>query len=281
MELTKARSYREEVLQVLFNMERKTDHKNVDFAVQFMGFVNEELMLYPLFFLSIVGKEVVNPKDVFISAGVHGEEPAGVYTLLKFLEHDVYDFLGDYCFLIFPCINPFGFEHNYRFNSNGIDVNRQFKLDSISHEADKVMKVLSRFDRMKFVCTIDLHETDPNWTDEGFTADANPKTFYLWETCADKSIRIGDKVISEVKKTAEVCDWPKIYGDTNSGGVIWYPEGCGNQTYAQGTTLDAYLNRYYTPQSFTTETPCGWDMEKRVAVNIVAIRTILELKRRA
>ena len=274
MALVKIRSYHQEVLKPLFAMARKKPN----FFLELMGFVNYELATYPLFCLTITDEGDVDPKDVLISSGVHGEEPAGVYTLLRFLEDGILDFLGDYRFLIFPCINPFGFEYGYRFNPDGIDVNRQFKHDTDCHEAAKVMRILSRLAR-RFAFTVDLHETDPNWADEGFPASDNPETFYMWETCADKSIRIGDKVIDEVKKTAEVCDWAKIYEDTNHGGVIWYPEGCGNPVYAQGTTLDAYLNANYTPQSFTLETPCGWEMDRRVAVNLAAVRTILELKR--
>lgn len=265
MELHKIRSYREEVLEPLFTLAKR----NPNFSIKFRGFV-----------VTITDRRAANPKDVLVSGGVHGEEPAGVYTILRLLENDILDFLGDFRFLIFPCVNPYGFERGYRFNPDGVDVNRNFKPDIDCREAAKVMRVLSRFDR-RFVCAIDLHETDPNWADEGFTAADNPKTFYMWESCADTSIRVGDKAVKAVRRIAPVCDWPTVYGDTNSGGVIWYPEGCGNPVYAQGTTLEAYLNAHYTPQSFTLETPCGWDMEKRVATHLVALRKILELKRNA
>ncbi|HXK40736.1 MAG TPA: M14 family metallocarboxypeptidase [Candidatus Paceibacterota bacterium] len=276
MALTKIRSYLEEVLEPLFAMA----NRNLNFSLEFMGFMSHELTTYPLYCVSITGREAANPKDILISGGVHGEEPAGVYSVMEFLERHIYDFLWGYRFLVFPCINPFGFEHGYRFNPDGVDINRQFKPDSSCHEAVKVMRVLSRFGR-KFACTVDLHETDPNWADEGFTAADNPRTFYMWESCLDKSARVGHKVVEVVRRIAPVCDWPTIYGDKNSSGVIWYPEGCANPVYAQGTTLEAYLNAHYTPQSFTLETPCGWDMEKRIAVNVAAVRTILESKRSA
>ncbi len=277
MGLVKVRSYREEVLEPLFTMARR----NLNFSIESMGFVDHGLVTYPLFCVSVTGGTVKEKRDVLISGGIHGEEPAGVYSVMKFLESDLHSFLDEYRFLIFPCINPFGFEHNYRFNSDRVDINRQFKPKTDCWEAVKVVRILSRF-RRRFVCTIDLHETDPNWADEGFTAADNPHTFYMWESCADKSIRVGDRVTDVVRRMAPVCDWAKIYGDASSyPGVIWYPEGCGNPVYAQGTTLEAYLNANYTPQSFTLETPCGWDMEKRVAVNLAAVRTILELKRNA
>ena len=287
MTLHKIRSYQEEVLEPLFALAKR----NPDFSTEFMGLVDHGLANYPLFCVSVAGRTFADKKDVLISAGVHGEEPAGVYTVLRFLEfleNDIFGFLGDFRFLIFPCVNPFGFEHGYRFNSQpdpehgerGMDINRWFKARTRCYEAANLMRILSRLAR-RFAFTVDLHETDPDWASEGFTADDNPHTFYMWETAFDKSIRIGDKVVKEVGKITPLCDWDKIYKDTNHGGIIWYPEGCSNPVYALGTTLDGFLSANYTPQSFTLETPCGWDMEKRVATHLVALRKILELKRNA
>lgn len=284
MALQKIRSYYDDVVEPLERLARR----NLNFDLQFMGFIDHDRIVYRQLFLSIAGREAGKAKDVLISGGVHGEEPAGVYTLMRFLEDDIHSFLGDYRFLIFPCVNPFGFEHGYRFNpqpdpdheGRGMDVNRHFKPNTDCQEAVKVMRVLSRLAR-SFVCTTDLHETDPNWASEGFTASDNPHTFYMWETAFEKSIRIGNKVIEEVGRIAPLCDWDKIYKDTNQGGVIWYPEGCSNPVYALGTTLDGFLSANYTPQSFTLETPCGWDMERRVDVHLTALKTILELKRNA
>lgn len=272
MVLSKVRSYQQEIMNRFGGLLHKS------LFIEFMGFVQYQNVTYPLFCLKSKGEKNTDFKNVVISAGIHGEEPGGVYALLEFLKLDISDFTDSYRFLIFPCINPFGFEYNHRFNPNGHDINRQFKSDGLSSEATKVMNVLGR-KSWKFDFTIDLHETDPNWADEGFRTEDNPKTFYMWETCLDKSIRIGDKVIEEVKKIAPVCEWDKVYDDVNHGGVIWYPEGCGNQVYAQGTTFDAFLATHYTSQSFTLETPCGWSMEQRVLVHRTALRSILELKR--
>ena len=142
------------------------------------------------------------------------------------------------------------------------------------------METLSRKAR-KFVCTIDLHETDPNYVGEGFTRKDNPKEFYMWEVCPDKNLRIGDGVVKSVEKVVPVCRWDRIYKDINSNGVIWYPEGCANEVYAQRTTLEGFLADNYTLQAFTLETPCGWHMDQRVLAHSTAIRSILELKRNA
>lgn len=284
MGLVKVRSYREEVLNRLFYLVKTIKI----FTIDFMGWVNRGPNTYPLFYLTIGGGQNIGLKDVLISAGVHGEEPAGVYALLKFLEEDISDFLSDYRFLLFPCINPFGFERGYRFNSQpdpdhegrSMDINRHFKSNTDCREANRIMEILGR-KKMKFLFTVDLHETDPNWADEEFSTSDSPHTFYMWENAPDMNIRVGDKVIKKVSKMFPVCEWPSIYKDINNGGVIWYPEGCGNPIYAQGTTLEAFLGKNYTPQAFTLETPCGWPMDQRVLAHRVALRSILELKRDA
>ena len=275
MELMRVRSYRHVLSFFYSNVLAKTAKRC---SVEFIGWADRGLGAYPLFCITVGDSRDAGLKDVLISAGIHGEEPAGVYALLKFLAEDISDFTDDYRFLIFPCINPFGFEHNQRLNQEGMNINREFKKDSLCREANRVMTTLGRKAR-KFLCTIDLHETDPNYIGESFTEADNPQEFYMWEACPDKSLRIGDEVILNVERRVPVCRWDRIYDDINNDGVIWYPEGCLNRVYAQGTTLEAFLNANYTPQAFTIETPCGWPMEQRVLAHRVALRSILELKR--
>ncbi len=277
MGLVKIRSYPQEVFDRLFNLAKTT--KN--FSIEFIGRIDHMFADYLLFCVTVGGNQNVGSKrDVLISAGVHGEEPAGVYSLLKFLEEDLPDFTDDFRFLIFPCINPFGFERGCRFNFNRLDINREFKKNTSSYEAKRVMDVLRRKGR-KYSFTIDLHETDPNFAGEGFVQEDNPREFYMWEVCPNKSIRIGAKVIEDLERVSPVCRWDRVYGDINNGGVIWYPEGCENEVYAQRTTLEGFLADNYTPQAFTLETPCGWDINRRVFIHRVALRTILDLKRNA
>lgn len=274
MELTKVRSYQNEVVDRIWELAK------VSQAVwpRFMGVVDPGNSAYPVFNLTVGNFHHKNIDRVVVSAGVHGEEPAGVYALLKFLEEEIVDFCDDYAFLIFPCINPFGFEHGFRFNKEGLDINREFKIGTSCAEANTVMRVL-RKRGVQFACTIDLHETDPDWASEGCKPEDNPKEFYMWEVCPDKNLRVGDKVISLMEEVVPICRWETIYEDVNSGGVIWYPEGCVNSVYAQRTTLEGFLADHFTPQSFTLETPCGWNMEQRISVQRLALRKILESKR--
>ena len=264
------RSYEKQVLERLFDAIKS--FREVSFVS--IGKSGE----YPLFCVTIGSHLNPNLKDVLISAGIHGEEPAGIFALLRFLEKDIADFLDDFRFTIFPCINPFGFERGYRFNEEGLDINREFGKETLCVEANKVTEHLKLRNR-QFVCTIDLHETDPNDARKDFVEEANPTEFYMWEVCPDKNLRVGDRVIEKIERFIPVCKWETIYEDKNNGGVIWYPEGCGNQIYAERTTLEGFLADNYTPQSFTLETPCGWQMAGRIFAHRTALKSILELKR--
>jgi hypothetical protein len=64
-------------------------------------------------------------REVYLSAGVHGDEPAGVWGLLEWAQ--THDWRArDLRFLIFPCLNPWGFTRNMRLDFRGRDLNRRF-----------------------------------------------------------------------------------------------------------------------------------------------------------
>jgi len=65
---------------------------------------------------------------IYISAGVHGDEPAATSGLLAWAQKRI-DWLRDGAFLLFPCLNPHGLLANTRVNQAGLDLNRRFHLD--------------------------------------------------------------------------------------------------------------------------------------------------------
>src|SRR5690349_14918980 len=60
----------------------------------------------------------------YISAGIHGDEPAGPLAVLQLLKENRWP-VG-FSYWICPCLNPNGFLHNRRENSDGVDLNRQY-----------------------------------------------------------------------------------------------------------------------------------------------------------
>ena len=65
-----------------------------------------------------------------ISAGIHGDEPGGIETILKFFENKFYSKYKDSWELTFlPCINPYGYDFGTRENHQRKDLNRLFKIE--------------------------------------------------------------------------------------------------------------------------------------------------------
>lgn len=61
---------------------------------------------------------------VYLSAGIHGDEPAGPFALLELAGADAF---GDGCdWTICPALNPTGLAAGSRSNAGGIDLNRDY-----------------------------------------------------------------------------------------------------------------------------------------------------------
>jgi hypothetical protein len=214
-------------------------------------------------------------QTVLISAGVHGDEPAGVHAALAFLfgnganeAHEVFQFI------VFPCVNPSGFDAHMLATQSGANLNRLFGIESTQPEVRAIENWLQGYGG-RFLMTFDLHEVRPDYVGEGFIEKDNPLGAYLYETVNDDSRRLGRAMIDALPSNRPVCNWPTIYDDINDAGVISYPEGCRNQIYAKGTSFDAFLNRRYTGHSFTLETPTGWSMRDRVDTHLTFLNAAL------
>ncbi|MBN2377917.1 MAG: DUF2817 domain-containing protein [Sedimentisphaerales bacterium] len=74
------------------------------------------------------------PNTCLIMATIHGNEQAGTPLLLQLIEHlqqpQNAHLLAGRQLVIVPVANPDGVAHNRRFNSRGIDLNRNFPADN-------------------------------------------------------------------------------------------------------------------------------------------------------
>ncbi len=216
---------------------------------------------------------------ILITAGVHGDEPAGVHAALDFLRDIAPTFSDCFQFYVLPCVNPSGFEANTLATMTGVNINRSFTSRSTVLEV-RAIKQWLRASGRQFRATFDLHEAPPYYQGEGFTEQDNPSGTYLYEMAPDDGMRIGHDLIRALPPDVEICTWPTIYHDVNDCGVIAYPTACRNSVYAQRTTLDAYVHGRYTQHSFTTETPTGWSLEKRIATHLTYLCVALQLMSR-
>ena len=77
-----------------------------------------------------------DPLRIGIFAGIHGDEPAASFALLRFVRllEDNPQIARGYCLFLYPVCNPTGFEDDSRHNRNGEDLNREFWRSSCQPE---------------------------------------------------------------------------------------------------------------------------------------------------
>src|SRR2546423_11238491 len=64
-------------------------------------------------------------KHIYISAGIHGDEPASPLAILKLFQENKWP--AHLTVWIVPCLNPGGFGLNRREDEQGIDLNRDYR----------------------------------------------------------------------------------------------------------------------------------------------------------
>ncbi|KXU37513.1 hypothetical protein AXK12_01645 [Cephaloticoccus capnophilus] len=112
-------------------------------------------------------KQPAIPK-IYLSAGVHGDEPAGPLALLELLAEGFFDDRAHW--FICPVLNPLGFVKGTRENADGIDLNRDYLA---CHSAEVRAHIAWLQSQPPFDLTFCLHE---DWESTGFYLyEHNPK----------------------------------------------------------------------------------------------------------
>ncbi|MFQ5483093.1 MAG: M14 family metallocarboxypeptidase, partial [Nitrospinaceae bacterium] len=147
-----------------------------------------------------------NQKRVLITAGIHGDEPAGVETILHLIETRALEpFLEDWEITLAPCINPTGFEAGTRENHLGQDLNRLFKTAAPPLEVTTVQSLFIH----PFHLDVELHE------------DVDASGFYLYQKERNNPISdLGRKVLAAVSSLVPLNPAPEIEGMPAEDGLI-------------------------------------------------------------
>jgi hypothetical protein len=140
---------------------------------------------------------------ICLSAGIHGDEPAGPLAALELLRQNRWPESVE-IFLV-PCLNPAGFMLNRRENAGGIDLNRDY-LNPKSAETRAHIAWLER--QPHFDLYLCLHE---DWESHGF---------YLYEQNPDQRPSRAEEMIAAVKEVCPVDESEIIEGRAARGGII-------------------------------------------------------------
>lgn len=211
---------------------------------------------YPLVKM-VLGKG--NPRRVLISAGIHGDEPAGVETICAFLENKLYqDFLKDWEFTVLPCINPSGYDAGTRNNQDDIDLNRQFKEERVPREVAFVKRMLEQ----PYHLDLELHEDVDSPGYYLYQKDQSPRLSSLGRTILDRVERIHPLNLAEdIEGTA--ADRGLLSRLSDPGEMEWWP-------------MALYAYQRGCRHVFTLETSPDFSMDRRVKAHLEAIRAALE-----
>ena len=213
---------------------------------------------------------------IILSAGIHGEEPAGVYALLEFMNREISKFLAHFSFLILPCLNPYGFTRGVRFGSGVADLNRSFDNGAALPEVAAVKDMLRKFPGPYYLA-IDLHETNtymPRGKD--LSVENIPAGFYMYETTRSGRPVLGPVILKALRASGyPISRRRSIYGAECRNGLIASipPENPDYPTLPEfNSTLDWYLlKNSHTDHFIATETPTAWPLKRRIAAQKKAL----------
>lgn len=221
--------------------------------LQVLGTVDER----PLLFLELPARR--SPlASIYLSAGIHGEEPGSVGGLLRWLEGPAASWLDRFEFVLFPCLNPWGYERGKRENRAGLDLNRQFRRP----EEPLVGLVRTALAQRRFAICLDLHE------------DCDYFNFYLYELRRDPPW-VGERIVERVRSLGPIADGSEDPALGIQGGIVRrrITEESMGQRELWPIAFQLYLE--HTAHVVTVETPGRQPLALREAMQVAAVEEAL------
>ena len=194
---------------------------------------------------------------IYVSTGIHGDEPAGPLAALQLLLDDAWP--ADAALWLCPCLNPTGFPLNRRENADGIDLNRDYRHLK-SSEIRAHTEWLGR--QPSFDLTLCLHE---DWESNGF---------YMYEVNPTGRPSLAEKMVEAVAKVCPIDTSAEIEDWAASAGVI-RPEIIPSERPNWPEAL--YLITHKSTMSYTLEAPSDFELATRVAALATGIKTAVSL----
>ena len=193
---------------------------------------------------------------VYLSAGIHGDEPASTEALLAWIERNTQRARA-LNLQIFPCLNPWGLVNNSRTDATGRDLNRCYRDTSLTPIAEHSQLAKA----CRYEVAVALHE------------DYDAQGAYVYETSPLKP-HLGEKIIAAMARHIPPDPRRRIDTSRAKGGVI-------RKRVTPETLPDwpeAFLLHFHCARRvFTVETPSEFHIDSRVEAHVAAIDAALGL----
>jgi len=192
---------------------------------------------------------------IYISAGIHGDEPAGPLAMRQLVREDAWPAGLD--LWLCPCLNPTGFPLNRRENHQGVDLNRQYRAPEA---AETVAHVAWLRRQPRFDLCLCLHE---DWEAHGF---------YVYELNPDNQPSLAEAMIARVSGVCPIDPSESIEGRPARNGIIRPSIDPGTRPQWPEAF---FLITHKTRLSYTLEAPSDFPLAGREAALTVGVRTAL------
>ncbi|HVY70533.1 MAG TPA: M14 family metallocarboxypeptidase [Verrucomicrobiae bacterium] len=229
---------------------------DMDAIARQQGWASEHFLDTPNLRLTALRQKFgAGTRKIYISAGIHGDEPAGPLAMRQLLMEHVWP--ADCELWICPCLNPTGFDLNRRENGAGVDLNRQYlHLEAAETRAHVVW--LER--QPRFDLALCLHE---DWESHGF---------YVYELNPDNQPSLAELMVERVEAVCPI-DRSEIIEERPAVGGIIRPEVDPRSRPMWPEAF--YLLTHKTRLSYTLEAPSDFPLATRVAALVAATRASL------
>ena len=197
---------------------------------------------------------------IYISAGIHGDEPAPTLALLRLLGGCAFDDRVEW--YLCPLLNPAGLARGTRENAAGIDLNRDYRHPRSEEVRAHVSWLLGQ---PLFDLALLIHE---DWESKGF---------YLYELNPNGLPSLAEPIVAAVAALCPIDRSPVIDGREAAGGIIRPP---ADPSIREIWPESIYLRAKGARLGYTLETPSSLPLESRIAAHCVAIGTAVGLTAR-
>jgi protein MpaA len=210
---------------------------------------------YPLIGVEI-GNYSPSLPSVYISAGVHGDEPAGALALIDWVQQRYRELPG--IWHLAPLVNPSGWDAGTRENADGIDLNRDYGIPH-SVETQQQQRWMESLPPISLF--VSLHE------------DYETDGFYLY--CLQQK-ELGKRIIQAVSGVIPI---EQHYADGHplEDGLV-HTLNPDEVVREMGDSLPEALWFYqrYRCLNLTTETPSSRPLNSRIEAQKRVLDTLLE-----
>lgn len=198
---------------------------------------------YPVIALS--GDGTREQPGVYLSAGIHGDEPAAVLGLLEWCEARV-QFLQSVPVVLLPILNPWGLVNNVRLDHRGRDLNRAF-----DGRKGPIGALRTFLRNRRFAVAASLHE------------DYDAHGIYVYEI-GPRGYSIADDLLKATE--AEIPRHEgSVEGRRTQQGVLRRSQGLRKiAREIEGMPESIYLHLHHAEIALTFETPSEFSLWRRV-----------------